>query len=713
MAGVSAGARSRLEGLQELVDALFRAGSFEELTKALAVEGSIAVGADGCLVAAVRGPELWVTESEGSTLELGLDGPVALESESVLAACARERRAAWVDHPGAIVAAPVIAADRVAAVVAFGLGSAVVDAGDAMSLCGLVADLAGYALERAERSEEDAASSETLLQILGVGPRFGGAERPEEVAAAVCREVRDAFRADVTYVLRLVDGNHFVVESRDPTSTLVPPGKMFADADVPDLADVLRARGFTRTGSTIAVPIAIEGGTGRLLAARWPGETAPSDARSLLVLQRFADQAGLALERADRRRAEQDARRNTRQTKRLLALSAALAAARTVDDVAAALTAEACAQMGAETATVYAVVDGRSLHVLATPRPHERDEPGGLDLDADVMIAEAVRRGEVVLAESVHARAHRYPGAEPGAVDPAQGASASVPLSAGDSIIGGVELLFAEDREFSSLDREFLAAFGRQGGVALERARLHAVEHSVATRLQRQLLPLRLPTLPGLRCGAEYQAGTELMEVGGDWYDVVQLERTVVALTVGDVVGKGVGAAGTMGRLRSALRALALACSDPQEILVQLERFARTIDGAEFATLCYADLNLETGMLRYISAGHPPMLVADERGDVRFAAGGRTTPLCVQLEGPKEYASIVLEPGSTLVLYSDGLIERRGGPLESQYEQLRDRTRSLAHLPPAQLAPALLQAMTDESPPGDDVVVLAVRFDPP
>jgi serine phosphatase RsbU (regulator of sigma subunit) len=168
-----------------------------------------------------------------------------------------------------------------------------------------------------------------------------------------------------------------------------------------------------------------------------------------------------------------------------------------------------------------------------------------------------------------------------------------------------------------------------------------------------------------------------------------------------------------MGRLRSALRALALACSHPGEIIVQLERFARTIDGADFATLCYADLDLETGLLRYISAGHPPMLIADGGGDVRFAAGGRTTPLCVQLDAPKEYDAIVLDSGSTLVLYSDGLIERRGGLLEPQYDRLREQTRSLVHLPPAQLASTLVHAMTDGSPAGDDVVVLAVRFDPP
>jgi GAF domain-containing protein len=729
---VSANARFRLELVQDLAGSLFRAVSVQDASRALVLDGCRVVGADGGLVAAVRGDWLEVTESAGAPLPVEVDERVPLDSESVLAACARDRRTVWVDGAGcSIAAAPVIADGRVAAVVAFGFRSGIADAADVQSLCGLVADLGGHALERAERFDAETASRETLLHILGIAPQFGGAESREAVAAAVCREARDAFRADVTLVLRLADANHFVVEAREPTTTLIPPGRMFAAADLPDLGEIVRdlrstlsagtrrisGRGGAaldqRAGSSIiGVPISIHGETGRLLVVQWLHEMEAPDPRALLVLQRFADQAGLALERADRRRAEQDARRNTRQTQRLLALSAALAAARTVDDVAAALTAEARAQMGAEGATVFAVVDGRSLEVLAAARSRDRDEPAVLALDDDVMIAEAVRRGEVVLVESAQARAQRYPAVEAGTEDGAHGASASVPLSAADSIIGGVELFFAEDREFSSRDREFLAAFGRQGGVALDRARLHTVEHSVATRLQRQLLPLRLPTLPGLRCAAEYQAGTELMEVGGDWYDVVQLEQAIVALTVGDVVGKGVGAAGVMGRLRSALRALALACSDPGEIIVQLERFARTIDGADFATLCYADLDLETGLLRYISAGHPPMLVADGSGDVRFAAGGRTTPLCVELDAPKEHDAIVLDPGSTLVLYSDGLIERRGGLLEPQYERLREQTRSLAHLPPAQLASTLVQAMTEGSPAGDDVVVLAVRFDP-
>src|SRR5262249_5842938 len=163
--------------------------------------------------------------------------------------------------------------------------------------------------------------------------------------------------------------------------------------------------------------------------------------------------------------------------------------------------------------------------------------------------------------------------------------------------VGGVELSFLGERDFSSADREFLAALGRQGGLALERARLHATEHSIASRLQQQLLPVRLPSLPGLRAAARYLAGAELMEVGGDWYAVVQLGTTRVALTVGDVVGKGVTAAGVMGRLRSALRAFALACRDPSEVLEQLERFAAITEGAEVATLCYCDLELQTGAL--------------------------------------------------------------------------------------------------------------------
>jgi serine phosphatase RsbU (regulator of sigma subunit) len=326
-------------------------------------------------------------------------------------------------------------------------------------------------------------------------------------------------------------------------------------------------------------------------------------------------------------------------------------------------------------------------------------------------IADAVRLDQLVLIESAALRDERYPLLRPSVNEPGYRASASVPLKAGAVAVGAIELLFLEERRFGLSDREFLAALADQGGLALERARLQAAEHSIAVRLQHQLLPLRLPDLAGIRNAGEYRAGTALMEVGGDWYDVVALSQTRVALTLGDVVGKGVTAAGVMGRLRSALRALALSCSDPTEVVAQLERFAETIDGAELATLVCADLDLVSGTLRYLHAGHLPTLLLDGQGGSRFLEDGRRTPLGVPTASPAPHSQVTLEPGTTVLLYSDGLVERRGEPLSDGLRRLEQRARSLAHLPPDELARTLVESMTGDNPPSDDIVVLAVSFD--
>jgi serine phosphatase RsbU (regulator of sigma subunit) len=339
--------------------------------------------------------------------------------------------------------------------------------------------------------------------------------------------------------------------------------------------------------------------------------------------------------------------------------------------------------------------------VASAPAPQRSDDTGG-------PTAEALERNVIVLVESPAAHAERYPELDSTA---ATGASATVPLSAGSAVVGIVELLFGEWRDFDAADREFLAAFGRQGGVALERARLQAEEHSIATRLQRELLPLRLPVVPGLVHAVEYHAGAELMDVGGDWYDVVQLGPSLVALTVGDVVGKGVAAAGVMGRLRSALRALALAFEQPQQVIAHLERYAATIEGADVATVWYGTLELQRGLLRHLSAGHPPVLVASPGGEARFLTEGRSAPLCVPLDEPRPWADTQLERGETLLLYSDGLVERRDQLLDARLDLLVEEVRALDGLPPAELAPGLVATMAAGSPATDDVVVVAVRYE--
>jgi anti-sigma regulatory factor (Ser/Thr protein kinase) len=208
---------------------------------------------------------------------------------------------------------------------------------------------------------------------------------------------------------------------------------------------------------------------------------------------------------------------------------------------------------------------------------------------------------------------------------------------------------------------------------------------------------------------AHYEAGSELLEVGGDWYDTFVLPDDRIGLVVGDVVGHGVEAAAAMGRVRSALAALAQQGLSPGRVLAQLDRFAAGPSGVDFATVCYAVLDPGTRELAYASAGHPPILVVTPDGETRWLEGGRSVPVFAGLEGEREEAVEILRPGSMLVLYSDGLVERRGERLSTGLERLAETASSVRALPAAEAGDRILTALSADRTHDDDVVVLCVQ----
>jgi hypothetical protein len=238
--------------------------------------------------------------------------------------------------------------------------------------------------------------------------------------------------------------------------------------------------------------------------------------------------------------------------------------------------------------------------------------------------------------------------------------------------------------------------------------RLVEREHEIAVELQRSLL--RQVDVPDLQTCHVYRAAAPELEVGGDWYDVITLPQGAVAHVVGDVVGHGVHAAATMGQLRSALRALAPAFPDPAELLGRVAAFAEAIPGAACTTVAYAVLDPGDGRLTYACAGHPPPLVIGSDGTSRFLEGGRSLPLA-SLAGPRFVsAHDRLTAGDALLLYTDGLVERRGQDLDAGLDRLRAAATSLPGAPPGQLCDRLVADMTGDDPLHDDICVLAVRW---
>jgi anti-sigma regulatory factor (Ser/Thr protein kinase) len=253
----------------------------------------------------------------------------------------------------------------------------------------------------------------------------------------------------------------------------------------------------------------------------------------------------------------------------------------------------------------------------------------------------------------------------------------------------------------------------RRASIAVENARLFARQRTVSETLQQSLLPERLPDIPGLTTAARYVPGGPDVDIGGDWYDVMQLPGGGIGLTLGDVVGRGEGAASLMGQLRNAARAYAFEGRSPAEVMDHVNSLLLDAGSEHMATMIYGVLDAETGEFRFANAGHPPPLLVEGRGMSRFLAGGNGPPVGALAAAAYEEASHRLGPGVTLLLYTDGLVERRRKALDCGISRVATvvqdgRTSTLDDL--------ANQIMSDLAPSGgyqDDVVVLLYRHPAP
>ncbi|MGH2435430.1 MAG: ATP-binding SpoIIE family protein phosphatase, partial [bacterium] len=284
-----------------------------------------------------------------------------------------------------------------------------------------------------------------------------------------------------------------------------------------------------------------------------------------------------------------------------------------------------------------------------------------------------------------------------------------VPLLARGRVLGAV-IYGSITRAFSREDLEFAEALCRRAALAMDNARLYERERAVAETLQRSLLPQSLPSLPGVSTAARYLPATP-EAVGGDWYDSFHLPGGRMGLVMGDVAGRGVRVAAVMGQLRNALRAYALEGYPPD---VVIKRLTALIDPADMATVFYAVFDPATWDVLYANAGHPPPLVIGPDRRATFLEGG--VPPLRGLRTPTYPGTVVtrLEPGSTMLLYTDGLVEKRGVPIDEGLQKLVQ----VAMQGNGDLEALLDQILSDilhGEPTGDDVALLALkasRLDP-
>ncbi|MFI9005756.1 SpoIIE family protein phosphatase [Actinosynnema sp. NPDC053489] len=246
-----------------------------------------------------------------------------------------------------------------------------------------------------------------------------------------------------------------------------------------------------------------------------------------------------------------------------------------------------------------------------------------------------------------------------------------------------------------------------------ERERLLQREHEIAEALQRSLLPRELPALDRLATSARYLPASTHAQIGGDWYEVLTLEGTSVALSVGDVVGMGPKAAAVMGQLRSALAGYLLDGHSPAAALERLDAFSARVNGAAGSTCACLTFDWSTGRLRWAVAGHPPPLVLDASGQPRLLSGGVGAVLGAPGRAPYVDLTTELEPGASVVLYTDGLVERRGAVVDQGLERLLDTVRDAHDLSPRALSDAITSALLADGQEDDVALVVARHLPPP
>ncbi|MFF7299893.1 SpoIIE family protein phosphatase [Streptomyces sp. NPDC008265] len=389
---------------------------------------------------------------------------------------------------------------------------------------------------------------------------------------------------------------------------------------------------------------------------------------------------------------------------RPVALAIALTEAVTARQVSSVVTDELLPAFGGRQLAIY-LLDGRQLHLAwETGFPQGfLNRFDGVALDVRLPGVETLTTGRPMFFESMQHLAAAYPGIP---LDADVGARAFLPLIASGRPVGSCILGFDAPRGFSPEERTVLTALAGLIAQALARARRYDSEAALAHGLQSALLPHRLPVRASVDTVGRYLPGSAGMDVGGDWYDVVETGSGRLALVIGDVQGHGVAAAATMGQLRSAVRAFALTGSTPEKVVSGTNRLLIDLDPGQFASCCYVVLDPASGAVQAVRAGHPQPLLRhpDGRTEVLDLAGG--VVLGVDPEASYPVTELRLERGAVLALYTDGLVERPGVDIDVGVERLRLALASAEPVPLTETADRLVGRAGHSAERPDDIALL-------
>jgi serine phosphatase RsbU (regulator of sigma subunit)/PAS domain-containing protein len=353
---------------------------------------------------------------------------------------------------------------------------------------------------------------------------------------------------------------------------------------------------------------------------------------------------------------------------RPIALAIALTEAVTARQVSAVVMRELLPAFGGRRLAIYLLQERHLYLEWETGFPKGFLAPfEGVDLGTHLPGVETLTTGRPLFFDSMEQLTAAYPGIP---LDATEGARAFLPLISSGRAVGSCILGFDRPRSFSTEERTVLTALAGLIAHAMEKAQRYESETALARGLQQALLPRRLAAHPQLETTGRYLPGTAGMEVGGDWYDVVE-SGDGLALVIGDVQGHGVQAAATMGQLRSAVRAFALGDRPPDEVMSSTNHLLTDLDPGLFASCCYIRLDPATGVARAARAGHPPPLLRSPDGRTRVLDLPGGVVLGVDPRARYPVTELRMEPGAILALYTDGLVERPGSDIDEGITALR------------------------------------------
>jgi serine phosphatase RsbU (regulator of sigma subunit) len=398
------------------------------------------------------------------------------------------------------------------------------------------------------------------------------------------------------------------------------------------------------------------------------------------------------------------------RTAALQAVTAALVAAATPQEVYAALGAVVRPSAGGHGIVVLLVEQGRLvLRYHAGYEPQVVAQLRELPMSHPYPATDVCVTGRPRYLRSAEEFAAGQP--DPGtAISPGgRAAWAFLPLSTGGQVLGALVIGYTAPRDFDDDERANLLAFSQLGAQALQRALLFQAQVSIAADLQRALLPAVLPDLRGARHAVRYLPWSRGADVGGDWYDVIQLGPDTAAIVIGDVAGHSPRAAATMGQVRNALRAYAAEGHSPTAVMRLANQLLIRLEPDAMATCCYLELHLAEGTATAVLAGHPAPVLRSG-GHAHHLQLRTGPPLGVR--GAQYVDTTFLIPaGSSLVLYTDGLVEDRRYPLDQGLADLCTAVGSAPTNDPQKLVEHILAAGVGPQPRRDDVAILALTAD--